>query len=181
MSLSISVLPSSDHDLFLLCSDVIVIYDIHFEYTPVIQRYSVYECFLYVSGSKDIVKEPVRAVHEIKERIKNELGITVNIGIGENKLCAKMAGELKKPDMVHALWHDEIPVKLWHLPVGELFMVGRASVKKLSQYNMKTIGELANANPILLKSLLKSHGLLIHDYARCRKCSIYKVLRVFQE
>ena len=102
---------------------------------------------------------------EIKERIKRELGFTVNIGIGRNKVCAKMAGELKKPDMVHTLWPEEIPGKLWPLPVRELFMVGHASEKKLRNIGIYTIGDLAKANRILLKSLLKSHGLLIHDYA----------------
>lgn len=152
-----------DYDLFLLCSDAM--YQILSEYTPIIQRYSVDECFCDVSRTVHVKDDPVGAAHEIKERIKHELGFTVNIGIGANKLCAKMAGELKKPDMVHTLWHEEIPIKLWGLPVSELFMVGRATTKKLHQMNIKTIGELANASPILLKSVLKSHGILIHNYA----------------
>lgn len=152
-----------DYDLLLLCSDAM--YKILSEYTPIIQRYSVDECFCDVSRSVYVKDHPVEAAYEIKDRIKNELGFTVNIGIGENKLCAKMAGELKKPDMVHTLWQEEIPTKLWALPVSELFMVGRATTKKLQQMNIKTIGELANTSPILLKSVLKSHGILIHNYA----------------
>ncbi|MCI7249180.1 MAG: DNA polymerase IV [Clostridiales bacterium] len=152
-----------DYDLYLLCSEAM--YGILCEYTPVIQRFSVDECFCDMSSVREAVDNPVRLAVEIKERIKSELGFTVNIGIGRNKLCAKMAGELKKPDMVHTLWPCEIPVKMWPLPAGELFMVGRASEKKLAAMGINTIGELAGTDRILLKTIMKSHGLLIHDYA----------------
>ena len=152
-----------DYDLYLGCSDAM--YEILREYTPVIQRYSVDECFCDMTSIRWIVDDPVAAAIKIKERIKKELGFTVNVGIGENKLCAKMAGELKKPDMVHTLWKDEIPEKLWYLPVNELFMVGNASTRKLAKLNIYTIGELAAADRTLLKTMLKSHGLLINDYA----------------
>lgn len=152
-----------DYDLYLSCSEAM--YDILCEYTPVIQRYSVDECFCDMTGVKWIEDNPVEAAVIIKERIKQELGFTVNIGIGENKLCAKMAGELKKPDMVHTMWKDEIADKLWPLPVNELFMVGRATTEKLRKINIKSVGQLAAADRNLLKSILKSHGLLVHDYA----------------
>lgn len=152
-----------DYDLYLLCSEAM--YKVLLEYTPVIQRYSVDECFCDMTLSREARDNPVKVAAEIKERIKRELGFTVNIGIGRNKLCAKMAGELKKPDMVHTLWPEEIPDKLWPLPVRELFMVGHASEKKLHNIGICTIGDLAKAERILLKSLLKSHGELIHDYA----------------
>lgn len=154
---------SPDYDLYLSCSEAM--YKLLYEYTPVIQRYSIDECFCDMTACKKAVDEPVFLAHEIKERIKRELGFTVNIGIGKNKLCAKMAGELKKPDMVHTLWPEEIPEKLWTLPVRELFMVGRATEKKLHKMNIKTIGDIAKVSPVLLKSTLKSHGLLIYDYA----------------
>lgn len=152
-----------DYDLYLLCSEAM--YKVLSEYTPVIQRYSVDECFCDMSRSRTACDNPVKVATEIKERIKRELGFTVNIGIGRNKLCAKMAGELKKPDMVHTIWPEEIPEKMWPLPVRELFMVGHASEKKLRNIGICTIGDLAKAERILLKSILKSHGLLIHDYA----------------
>lgn len=184
-----------DYDLFLLCSDAM--HNILSEYTPLIQRYSVDECFMDMSNSVRIISKGGSAkgnenaanadsagstanakttgnidreaaenlANEIRIRIKNELGFTVNIGIGENKLLAKMAGELKKPDMVHTIWPDEIEKKLWPLPVSELFMVGRATTRKLEGFNIKTIGDLAKADRLFLKSMLKSHGLLVHDYA----------------
>lgn len=153
----------ADYDLFLLCSDAL--YQILQEYTPLIQRYSVDECFMDCSRLEAMRKDPVRAAYEIKERVKRELGFTVNIGIAENKVMAKMAGELKKPDMIHTLWPCEMEDKLWPLLVDELFMVGKATAKKLHRINIHTIGELARANVLLLKSILKSHGQLIYDYA----------------
>lgn len=152
-----------DYDLFLSCSDAM--YEILLSYTPVIQRYSVDECFCDMSRSPEVRKNPVKLAYEIKERIKRELGFTVNIGIGENKLCAKMAGELEKPDMIHTLWPSEIADKLWPLPAGELFMVGRATEKKLKRFGIESIGDIAAADTVFLKSLLKSHGQLIYEYA----------------
>lgn len=152
-----------DYDLYLLCSEAM--YSILYEYTPVIQRYSVDECFCDMTSIRAAREDPEGLAFEIKERIKKELGFTVNIGIGKNKVCAKMAGELKKPDMIHTLWPEEIKDKLWPLPVRELFMVGRASERKLHEMGIKTVGQLAQADVNLLKVTLKSHALLIHDYA----------------
>lgn len=153
-----------DYDLYLSCSNAM--YDILQEYSPVIQRYSVDECFVDFDHCQMRFGRPETAAFEIKERIKKELGFTVNIGVGSNKLLAKMAGELKKPDMVHSiLSQQELEAKLWPLDVGELFMVGRASVKKLKKININTIGDLACSDPVLLRSLLKSHGQLIWEYA----------------
>jgi DNA polymerase-4 len=110
--------------------------------------------------------DPVTAAHMLKERVKRELGFTVNVGVSHNKLLAKMAGDLKKPDMVHTvLSREDIIKKLWPLPVSELFMVGRATAPKLYRLNINTIGDLANADPELLKYHLKSWGKLIQDYA----------------
>lgn len=152
-----------DYDLYLSCSNFMC--ELLFEYTQQIQRYSIDECFCDMSAVKRAKEKPLEVAYEIKERVKKELGFTVNIGIGSNKLCAKMAGELKKPDMIHTLWMNEIPNKLWDLPVKKLFMVGNASEKKLEKIGVITIGQLAKADRNLLKASLKSHGLLIQDYA----------------
>lgn len=152
-----------DYDLYLSCSEAM--YEMLYEYTPLIQRYSIDECFCDMTACKKARENPIAVAYEIKERIKKELGFTVNIGIGENKLCAKMAGELKKPDLIHTMWKHEIPKKLWPLPAGELFMVGRATEKKLQKFNINTIGDIAKASPVWLRTVLKSHGLLIHNYA----------------
>lgn len=131
--------------------------------------YSIVELFIYFrydyTGMERHFRDPIEAAHRIKERVKKELGFTINIGVGRNKLTAKIASDFKKPDMVHTLYPDEIPNKMWPLPVEKLFMVGPKTKKKLNNIGIETIGDLANTDPELLKSKLKSHGLLIWQYA----------------
>lgn len=152
-----------DYDLYLLCSNAM--FDILSEYSPVIQRYSIDECFMDFTCSEKHFGDPVKTAHKIKDRIKQELGFTVNIGVSCNKLLAKMASELQKPNKVHTLFPDEIKDKMWPLPVDELFMVGRATAKKLRKININTIGDLAKADVLHMKALLKSHGELVWNYA----------------
>ncbi|KGK86506.1 DNA polymerase IV [Desulfosporosinus sp. HMP52] len=152
-----------NYALYRQCSDAMV--EILKDYSPAIQRFSVDECFLDFSGMELLSKDPLETAHNIKDRIKKELGFTVNIGISTNKLLAKMAGELKKPDMVHTIFPEEVPGKMWPLPIEELFMVGRATSKKLRSRNIKTIGELANYDLKIIKLFLKSHGVLVWNYA----------------
>jgi DNA polymerase IV len=135
------------------------------QYTPTIQRFSVDESFLDFSDMENLYPDCIELAHKIKERIKKELGFTVNIGISNNKLLAKVASDLKKPDRVHTLFPLEIKEKMWPLPVEDLFMVGRASKEKLHKLNIFTIGDLANYDIKVLKSKLKSHGVLIWNYA----------------
>lgn len=135
------------------------------EYSPLIQQFSVDEYFLDFTSMEQLFGDPLETAYKIKDRIKNELGFTVNIGISSNKLLAKMASEFEKPDKVHTLFPEEIPDKMWPLPIEELFMVGRATSRKLLSRNIKTIGELAQTDPKLLRMSLKSHGSLIWNYA----------------
>ena len=132
------------------------------DYTDRIEQYSIDEAFLDMTGC---CSDPEEKAHEIRNRIRNELGFTVNIGISENKLLAKMASDFAKPDRVHTLWRHEIPKKMWPLSVGDLFYVGHASLKKLSNLGIRTIGELAAMDPALLRGNMKSHGQLIWQYA----------------
>lgn len=152
-----------DYNLYMKCSNNM--YNLLCEYSPRIQRYSIDECFLDYTNSKKYFGDPIIVAHQIRNRIKEELGFTVNVGVAYNKLLAKMAGELKKPDMVHSLFPNEIQKKLWPLDVGELFMVGRATERKLRNLNISTIGDLACADKNHLRALLKSHGELIWNYA----------------
>ena len=149
-----------DYALYMKCSNAMV--KILKEYSPKIQRYSVDECFLDASHMKDKYYEKAL---EIKGRIKDELGFTVNIGISSNKLLAKMASDFKKPDNIHTLFTDEIKEKMWPLPIGDLFMVGRATKKKLYKLNIFTIGDLANYDLNILRDIFKSHGKVIYNYA----------------
>ncbi len=151
------------YDLYMQCHKAMM--DILDDYSPTIQIFSIDECFLDYTNMEAIWGSPLTAAGIIKERIKKELGFTVNIGISHNKLLAKMGGDLKKPDMIHTLYPEEIPEKMWPLPVEDLYMVGRATALKLYQMGIYTIGQLANADIEFLKYKLKSFGQLIHDYA----------------
>lgn len=152
-----------DYELYMNCSQAM--YDILTQYSPIVQRYSIDECFLDGTKWAWTREEAVAAAEEIKNRIARELGFTVNVGVGPNKLLAKMAGELRKPDQVITIWEDEVKERLWPLPVRELYMVGRATERKLKRINIETVGSLAQTDPAWLKALLKSHGVLIHQYA----------------
>ena len=135
------------------------------DYSPITEKFSIDECFLDYTNMEMHFGPPVEAAHLIKERIKEELGFTVNIGISTNKLLAKMAGELKKPDLVHTLYPDEIQKKIWHLPIRELYMVGRVTEERLKAEGIMTIGQLACTNPKMIKQILGKRGDVIWNYA----------------
>jgi len=149
--------------LYMQCSNEMV--RILREYSPSIQRYSIDEVFMDFSNMEPHFGDPVKAAHEIKDRIRAELGFTVNIGISTNKLLAKMASEFEKPDKVHTLFPEEIPAKLWPLPVEELFMIGRATAPKLYKRGIFTVGQLAALDPNVLRQWLKSYGIMIWNFA----------------
>lgn len=134
-------------------------------YAPIVEQYSIDEAFCDMTGTEGLYGSPVIFANELKDIIHTELGFTVNIGISNNKLLAKMASDFKKPNLVHTLFPWEIKDKMWSLPVGDLFYVGRATERKLKSLGIMTIGDLAQADPKLLESHLKSHGLVIWNYA----------------
>lgn len=140
--------------------------DICREYAPVVEKASIDECYLDLSGTHRIYPDPVALAHTIKDRIRNEFGFTVNVGIGDNKLLAKMASDFEKPDKVHTLFLSEIPQKMWPLPVGELFTVGGATADKLRQAKIMTIGDLAHTDLSRVQKIVgMKMGKHIHDYA----------------
>lgn len=100
------------------------------------------------------------------------MGFTVNVGVSENKLLAKMASDFKKPDMVHTLWKEEITQKMWPLPVSDLFFVGRATEKKLRNLGIQTIGQLAQSDFQAIRYHLKKHGELIWQFTNGRDISV---------
>jgi DNA polymerase IV len=133
------------------------------EYTPDIEQFSIDECFL---GFPQSIKEKAEELgYSIKDRIKKELGFTVNVGVSCNKLLAKMASELKKPDMLHSLFPEEIKDKMWPLPIEELFMVGKRTAERLRNLNINTIGDLALYDVDILQDKFKSYGRMIWKYA----------------
>ena len=140
--------------------------DICRAYTPVVEEFSIDECFLDMSGMERIYSDPLATAREIKDRIRDELGFTVNVGVARNKLCAKMASDFEKPDKVHTLFPEEISVKMWPLPVGELLFVGGATARKLEQAYIKTIGQLAQTPLEDVQRLLgEKTGVQAYRYA----------------
>lgn len=136
------------------------------EYTPAMESFSIDEVFMDMSGMEKLYPDPIELATTIKDRIKNELGFTANIGIANNKLCAKMASDFEKPDKVHTLFRDEIPDKMWPLDVGELFTCGKSSANKLRAAGIYTIGDLAKFDLDNLISLLGEKAAVhLHNYA----------------
>ncbi len=135
------------------------------KYSPTIERYSIDECFMDMTGTQMMFGDPVKLAYKIKDEIKDTLGFTVNVGVANSKLCAKMASDFEKPDKVHTLFNDEIKDKMWPLNVDDLFMVGKSSSKKLHELGMNTVYDLAHADVNLLTRHFKSMGKMMHDYA----------------
>ena len=135
------------------------------QYSPNLEQFSIDECFIEMTGTNYLYKNHIELAHKIKEEVKKLFGFTVNIGIGNNKLCAKMASDFEKPDKVHTLFKDEIASKLWPLDVGELFMVGKKTKEELNKMNIFTIKDLANTDERTLERKFKSQAKYLKEAA----------------
>ena len=136
------------------------------QYSPIQEQFSVDECFLDMSGMKYIYDDLIKLAHHIKDEVKEKFGYTVNIGIGNNKLCAKMASDFEKPDKVHTLLKDEIATKLWPLDVGDLFMCGKRTKQELNKLNIYTIKDLAHKDKKYLEKHFKTQGTYLYNACR---------------
>lgn len=151
------------HDLYEKYSEAFM--NILKDFSPCVEKFSIDEAFCDMTGMEALFGPPLAAADKIRNRIREELGFTVNIGISTNMLLAKMASDFKKPDMVHTLYPEEIKQKMWGLPVGELFFVGKSTVAKLNTLGIRTIGDLARMDVGILRAHLKKHGEVIHSFA----------------
>ena len=133
-------------------------FDLINKYTPDIEIASIDECYLDYTKIKSMQGEPLEFARKLQKEIYDELGFTVNIGIANNKLCAKMASDFTKPYKIHTLFDDEIREKMWPLEVGELFGIGKKTVPKLNKINIFTIKDLANAKPEELYKFFKNQS-----------------------
>ena len=140
------------------------LYNILSQYTDKIERFSIDECFLDMTGCL-IGESLLSKAYEINKRVKEELGFTVNVGVAHNKLLAKMASDFTKPDKVHTLFEEEIPSKMWTLPVSELFMLGKKTIPKLYNMGIKTIGDLAKQDKEYMVKKFGKHGLIMWEYS----------------
>lgn len=135
------------------------------QFTPNVEKYSVDEAFLDFSGTNYMYKDYILLANQIKDNIKEKYGFTVNVGIGNNMLCAKMASDFEKPDKVHTLFLNEVQEKMWPLPIEDLFMVGKSTAKTLRNIGINTIGELANTDILILKKHFKNQAQFLKDSA----------------
>lgn len=152
-----------NYSLYEQCSAAMM--DILRSYSPSVEIYSIDEAFLDMTGTELLHGCPLLAASAIKDRINRELGFTVNVGISSNKLLAKMASDFEKPDKIHTLFPDEIPWKMWPLPIEDLFFVGAATERKLKNLGIHTIGELAESDLNTIKFHLKKQGETVWKFA----------------
>lgn len=135
------------------------------QYTPIVQKYSVDEAYLDFSGTHYIYDDYIKLAYRIKDEIKEKFGFTVNVGIANNMLCAKMASDFEKPDKVHTLFLEEVKSKMWPLPIEELFMVGKSTAKILKSLGINTIKDLASTDLALLRKHFKNQAQFLKDSA----------------
>ena len=155
-----------DYELYVQASRHFV--DLLREFSPAVEQYSIDEAWVDMTGTERLWGAPRLAAERMRQRIWEELGFTVNVGISSNKLLAKMAGDFEKPNKVHTLFPEEMETKFWPLPVRDLFLVGAATERKLKMLGIYTIGDLAKADGKLLRKRLGKHGETIWHFANGR-------------
>ena len=142
------------------------LFDLLSKYTPDIQKASIDECYLDYGKVKKLYGDEKEFAYKLKDEIKNTLGFTVNIGIANNMLCAKMASDFLKPDKVHTLYDYEVKEKMYPLPIGDLFGVGKSTREKLQSLGIKTIGDLADFDITVLRRYFKNQAEYLINSAR---------------
>jgi len=160
------IVVKGDWEWYKQCSEGFM--EICRKYSPVLQQFSIDECFIDMT-LRNWGENPVDVATRLKDEVKNTLGFTVNVGIGSNKLLAKMASEFEKPDKVHTLWQEEVQEKMWALDVRELLWVGKKTEEKLKMYGICTIGDLAKRSIGSLTRLVgKKFAVQLHENANGR-------------
>lgn len=160
------VIVPPDYELYVEASRHFV--EILRQFSPQVEQYSIDEAWVDMTGTGRLYGDPRLAAEQMRQRIWDELGFTVNVGISTNKLLAKMAGDFEKPNKVHTLYPEEVESKMWPLPVRDLFLVGAATEKKLKTLGIYTIGDLAKADVGVLRKRLGKPGETIWHFANGR-------------
>jgi len=157
------ILVPPDHHFYGQKSEEVM--DLLSNYTPTLEQNSIDEAWLDMTGSEGLFGKPLEAAKRLMNQIKDSLGLWCSIGIAENKFLAKMAAEMKKPLGITELWEQDIPIKLWPLPVKEMYGVGAKTAEKLSHMEIKTIGDLATSKEKLIVKTLGKWGNEIYQHA----------------
>lgn len=151
------------YDLYMKYSKIAR--EIYSEYTDRVESYGLDECWLDVTGSTHLFGDGKIIADKLRERIKQELGVTASVGVSYNKIFAKLGSDMKKPDATTVITSDRFREIVWPLPVSDLLYVGRATHNKLRRYGITTIGELAQANRDFLRHLLGKNGEMLWLFA----------------
>jgi len=138
---------------------------IYEDYTDRIEAYGIDECWLDVTESLNLFGSGAKIAETVRERVKKEIGLTVSVGVSWNKIFAKLASDMKKPDAVTEITKENYRETVWNLPVEDLLYVGKATKRKLNNIGVKTIGNLAAAREDLLVSLLGKWGSYLYAFA----------------
>ena len=144
---------------------------IYADFTDLVEKFSIDESWLDVTGSTGLFGSGKKIADEIRERVKKELGITVSVGVSFNKIFAKIGSDYKKPDATTVISRENYREIVYPLPVTDMIFIGKSASERLYNANIRTIGDLANSNDALIEKLLGKTGLVILDYARGRDMS----------
>ncbi len=139
--------------------------NIYARYTDMIEPFGLDECWLDVSGSRNLFGSGTTIANELRACIRKELGVTVSVGVSYNKIFAKLGSDMKKPDATTVIDREHFKEKVWPLPAGDLLYIGRQTAQKLSRFGIRTIGDLAKADCSFLSYLLGKNGLMLHSFA----------------
>ena len=139
---------------------------IFLDYTDMVEPFSIDESWLDVTGSIKLFGSGRKIADTIRDRVRNELGITLSAGVSFNKIFAKMGSEYKKPDATTEITRENYKEILWPMPVSELFFCGWSTAEKLVDMGIATIGDLAQADPAVLEKALGKQGPMLRTYAR---------------
>ena len=157
------VMASPDHNMYRTKSQLLMEHLSNI--CPDIEQVSIDECYMDYTPIAVNYASPCEAAAYIRHSVFEKFKFTVNVGISDRKVLAKMASDFQKPDKTHTLYHSEIAQKMWPLPVSTLFTCGRSSAETLRKLGILTIGDLAHTDPAILEAHLKSHGRSLWQYA----------------
>lgn len=143
-----------------------IVRSIYYDYTDLIESFGIDECWLDVTDSVPLFPSGESIAEEIRQRVKEEIGVTVSIGVSFNKIFAKLGSDMKKPDAITIINKENYKKKVWPLPVNELLYAGRATSRKLEKLNIFTIGDLANSDEAIISRHLGKNGIMLQQYAK---------------
>ncbi len=139
---------------------------IYGQYTDLVEPFGIDESWLDITGSMHLFGGDGKSIaDQLRDRLREELGLTISVGVSFNKIFAKLGSDYKKPDATTVIDRGNWQAIVWPLPVGDLLGVGRSTQKLLRQYGVETIGQLAAFPRQTLETLLGKHGTQLHDYA----------------